>query len=101
VDKLDFVTSVGYLSGPGDRQRCGLTGGGPALVITDLGMLRPNPVTLELELTHVHPGVTLEQVLEATGWDLAVSHPLAQTEPPTNEELGALRRLTQARPVGH
>ncbi len=93
VDKLDFVTSVGFLGGPGDRQRCGLTGGGPSLVITDLGLLRPNPETMVLELTHLHPGVTAEQARAATGWDLAMSPQLSTTEPPTSHELEVLRRL--------
>jgi len=94
VDKLDFVTSVGFLDGPGARQRSGLTGGGPSLVITDLGLLRPNSETLELELTHLHPGAALEQARAATGWDLRVSNELAQTEAPTSEELEVLRHLT-------
>ena len=93
VEKLDFVTSVGYSAGPGYRERYGLSGGGPSLVITDLGLLRPNPETLVLELTHLHPGVTLEQARAATGWDLAVSDQLATTEPPTSQELEILRRL--------
>jgi glutaconate CoA-transferase, subunit B len=94
VEKLDFVSSVGYLDGPGDRERLGLTGKGPSLVITDLALLRPRPSDLELELTHLHPGVTLERARQATGWDLAVSQELASTEPPSLEELVALRRLT-------
>jgi len=94
VEKLDFVSSVGYLDGPGDRERLGLTGKGPSLVITDLALLRPRPSDLELELTHLHPGVTLERARQATGWDLAVSPELASTEPPSPEELVALRRLT-------
>jgi glutaconate CoA-transferase subunit B len=93
VEKLDFVTSVGYLGGPGHRERYGLTGGGPSLVITDLGLLRPNPEMLVLELTNLHPGVTLEQARAATGWQLAVSDELAITEPPTPQELEILRRL--------
>jgi len=93
VDKLDFVTSVGFLGGPGDRQRCGLTGGGPSLVITDLGLLRPHPESLVLELTHLHPGVTTDQARAATGWDLAISSELSSTQPPTPQELEVLRRL--------
>ena len=81
VEKLDFITSVGYLEGPGDRERLGLKGKGPTLVITDLGLLKPRPSDLELELTHLHPGVNLEQVRQATGWELAVSPELARTAP--------------------
>ena len=94
VEKLDFVTSVGYLGGSGDRQSLGLTGRGPSLVITDLGLLRPNPDTCLLELSHLHPGVTAEQARAATGWDLAVSAELQHTEPPTDQELSVLRTLS-------
>ncbi len=62
-------------------------------MITDLGLLRPRPDDLELWLTHLHPGVTLERVRQATGWELAVSPELARTEPPADEELVALRKL--------
>jgi glutaconate CoA-transferase subunit B len=99
VERLDFVTSVGFGAGPGDRERFGLRGGGPRSVITDLGILEPDPETCELVLTHLHPGVTLEQALEATGWELRV-HPSLQTTPsPAAEELAALRQLEQARTV--
>lgn len=94
VEKLDFITSVGYLDGPGGRERAGLTGRGPGLVVTDLGMLRPNPATLALELSHLHPGVSVEQARAATGWELAVSEELTMTDPPTPDELAVLRRLT-------
>jgi glutaconate CoA-transferase subunit B len=94
VEKLDFVTSVGYLESRGDRERLGLKGQGPTLVITDLGLLKPRPSDVELELTHLHPGVSLDQVRQATGWELAVSPQLARTEPPTCSELDGLRKLT-------
>jgi glutaconate CoA-transferase subunit B len=97
VDKLDFVTSVGHGSGPGDRKRLGLTGGGPSLVITDLGLLRPHPETLQLELTHLHPGVSADQLSDATGWDLLFAEEVARTPPPTPHELEILRRLVAAR----
>lgn len=93
VERVDFVTSVGFGSGPGDRERLGLRGAGPQAVITDLGVLQPDPGSCELTLTHVHPGVTVEQVKEATGWDLAVANDLQTTEPPTPTELETLRRL--------
>ena len=98
VDRLDFRTSVGFGDGPADRGRLGLTGGGPSLVITDLGLLHPDPDTCELTLTHLHPGVSLGQVVEATGWPLAVSGDLRTTDPPSALELDHLRRLEAAKP---
>ncbi|MGV9774844.1 CoA-transferase subunit beta [Streptosporangium sp. NPDC003464] len=94
VDRVDFVTSVGFGSGPGDRERLGLRGGGPRTVITDLAILEPDPASSELVVTHLHPGVTLDQARAATGWDLATAAELRETAPPTPEELGVLRHLT-------
>ncbi len=96
VETVDFVTSVGHGQGKGDRERLGLRGAGPTLVITDLGVLRPDPDTCELVLTQVHPGVDVEQVREATGWQLRVSPELSTTEPPTEQELTVLRALKEA-----
>ena len=93
VDRVDFVTSVGFGHGPDDRRRLGLTGAGPRVVITDLGVLMPHPQTRELTLVSVHPGVTLEDARRATGWTLAASDDLNTTEPPTEHELVVLRRL--------
>src|SRR6266566_2731709 len=73
VAKVDFVTSVGHGSGPGDRARLGLRGAGPQKVITDLGVLEPDPDTCELVLTAVYPGVAVPDVRERTGWELKVS----------------------------
>ena len=93
VEKVDFVTSVGFGADPGDRTRLGLRGAGPRTVITDLGVLEPDPTTCELVLTRLHPGVTVEQAVANTGWDLEVSPALARTTAPTAEELTVLRRL--------
>lgn len=93
VDRLDFVTSVGFGSGPGDRERWGLTGRGPRVVITDLGILEPDPTTCELTLTSLHPGASVQQAMDATGWDLKVAADLATTPAPQPEELRALRAL--------
>ena len=93
VERVDFVTSVGYGRGPGDRERLGLRGRGPVRVITDLGVLEPDPETCELTLTALHPGVGIDQAREATGWELRVADQLAATEPPTEQELAVLRRL--------
>lgn len=99
VDRLDFRTSVGFGDGPGDRERLGLRGGGPRKVITDLGILEPDPETAELVLTHLHPGVEVDAARDATGWDLRVAPDLARTEPPDAGELAELRRLERTQPT--
>ncbi len=93
VDRVDFVTSVGFGDGPGYRERRGLTGAGPQKVITDLGILEPDPASCELTLTGIYPGVTVPDVRARTGWELAVSDSLAELAPPTAVELAALRQL--------
>src|SRR5215469_16452802 len=77
VDRLDFRTTVGQGDGPGSRERLGLRGAGVTAVVTDLGVLEPDPDTRELRLTQVHPGVEVEQVQAQTGWDLEVAGDLA------------------------
>ena len=93
VERLDFVTTVGHGDGPGARRRLGLRGKGPTAVITDLGVLEPDPETVALTLTQLHEGVTVEQAREATGWELAVAEQLRVTDPPSETELAALREL--------
>jgi glutaconate CoA-transferase, subunit B len=94
VERVDFVTSVGYGSGPGSRAALGLRGDGPRLVITDLGVLEADRETCELTLTRLHPGVEVEHAREATGWELRVAGDLGRTDPPTDDELRELRELT-------
>jgi glutaconate CoA-transferase subunit B len=94
VERVDFVTSVGYGHGSGDRERLGLRGRGPVRVITDLGVLEPDPDTCELTLTALHPGVEPDQAKKATGWDLRVAADFAETAAPTEHELTVLRALT-------
>ncbi|PKV91114.1 glutaconate CoA-transferase subunit B [Amycolatopsis echigonensis] len=96
VDKVDFVTSFGHGTGRGDRERLGLRGAGPTLVVTDLGLMRPDPDTAELTLTELHPGVELDQVVEATGWTLKAAADLTTTPAPTERELTLLRELKKA-----
>jgi glutaconate CoA-transferase, subunit B len=96
VDRVDFITSVGFGSGPGDRARLGLTGAGPRRIITDLGVLEPDPVSCELTLTGLFPGITPAAVQASTGWELAVAGELDTIEPPTQTELTALRALHAA-----
>jgi glutaconate CoA-transferase, subunit B len=96
VDRVDFVTSVGFGDGPGARQRLGLTGAGPQRIITDLGVLEPDPESLEFTLTGIYPGVTVAQARDRTGWDLRVAPELTRIPPPDGTELTALRRLQAA-----
>ena len=93
VKKIDFITSIGYGNGPGSRQRLGLIGNGPSAVITDLGILRPDPETLELTLVQVHPGVTVDQVKKNTGWQLKIAENLLSTPNPKEIELEKIRAL--------
>jgi glutaconate CoA-transferase subunit B len=97
VERLDFRTTVGHGDGVGgtqSRERFGFRGAGPTAVITDLGVLEPDPASKELVLTEIHPGVEVDEVLAETGWELAVSDDLRRTEAPTAAELEALRELT-------
>jgi glutaconate CoA-transferase subunit B len=96
VERCDFRTSVGFGDGPGTRAKLGLRGAGPTVVITDLGVLRPDPATCELVLTEVHPGVTADDVRAATGWEVRVADPVGVTETPTTDELAVLRALVAA-----
>ena len=96
IDSVDFVTTVGLGRLPGDRAELGLSGAGPTRVITDLGILEPDPISRELMLTSLHPTVTVEAVLAATGWPLRVSDSLVVNEPPTDDELSTLRALTSS-----
>jgi glutaconate CoA-transferase, subunit B len=101
VKKLDFLTSGGYFEGGDSRQKLGLPGKGPTNVITDLGILTPDPVTKELTLTSLHPGITAEQAVAATGWPLKVAAKLDTTAPPTPAELRTLRDLNERTARAH
>lgn len=95
VERVDFVTSFGHGRGGGERARLGLRGAGPTRIITDLGVMRPDAAG-ELVLVAVHPGVSVEQVRAATGWELKVAAELQVTEPPSAAELAALHALQAA-----
>jgi len=91
VEKVDFITSVGYGSGKGDRERLGLRGEGPQKIITDLGVLTPDPETCEFTMTALMPGVTRETIVERTGWDVKFAARPEVLLPPAAAELAALR----------
>lgn len=86
---IDFITSPGFVDGPDTRTRLGMPGQGPAMIITDLGCYEFSKG--EMVLTSVHPGCSVDQVRERTGWDIQVSTDLKITEPPDHEELRLIR----------
>jgi glutaconate CoA-transferase subunit B len=106
VDRIDFCTSAGHLSGkPGERAALGMPGSGPRLVVTDKAIFRfdqdvgspfkgagsPFEGAGEMLLSSIHPGVTVEEVQAGVGWPLKLAPDLKTTEPPTAEELRLIR----------
>jgi len=96
VERCDFRSSVGFGDGPGDRERLGLRGGGVKWVITDLGILEPDPESCELTVVALHPGVTRDRITDATGWSLQFAEALQETAAPDAHELDLLRALQAA-----
>lgn len=96
VSRLDFLTSLGHGRTGHERRALGITTEGPALIVTDLCTMRPDPETGEFEVHTLHPGATADRVCEKTGWNVRFVTEVDETPPPTVEELGALRAL-QAR----
>ena len=101
VDKLAFITSVGFGEGGDHRQQLGLPGKGPTAIITDLCIMEPEAGTHEFVVTALHPGVTREQVVAATGWALRFADQVATTEAPSATELDALRDLQARTAAAH
>lgn len=93
VEKVDFVTSPGFLEGGQAREETGLVGGGVEKVITNLGILEFDKKTRSMTLAAVHPGITEDEVREKTGFELLVAEDLKTTTPPSDEELQSLRAL--------
>lgn len=99
VPEVDFMTSVGH--GRDGAGRTGHRGSGPSVVITDLGVLEPDPRSHELTLVAVHPGIEVDEVRRATGWELEVKANLGTTDPPTEDELAILRGLKERTAAAH
>ena len=92
VDKLDFLTTPGFLTGPGAREKAGLPRNtGPYRVITQLGVMGFDAETKEMTLLSIHPDVTVENVIDNTGFELKIKGEIMETKPPTKEELNLLR----------
>jgi glutaconate CoA-transferase subunit B len=93
VEKIDFATSLGHGEGGDHRARLGVRTKGPTRLITDLCVFEPDPVTKEMTVVSIHPGVTREQIDGNTGWKVRYADKVAETAPPTATELGALREI--------
>jgi glutaconate CoA-transferase subunit B len=92
VEKVDFITTPGYLSGAGAREAAGLPRGtGPYRVVSNLAILGYEPGSKRMQLLATQPGVMVEQVLENTGFELLVADEVAQNPEPSDEELMILR----------
>ncbi len=92
VEQVDFLTTPGYLTGPGAREAAGLPeNSGPYRVITNLTVMGFDDHTARMQVRSVHPGVGLDEVRENTGFELLIADPVGTTEPPTPEELTILR----------
>lgn len=97
VEKVDFITSPGFIEGGTSRSDSGLPAGGMFKVVTDLAMLGFDSETHDMMIESLHPGVTLEQVRDNTGFDIKASGGVNMTEPPTDRELAGLRELDPER----
>lgn len=92
VEKLDFLTSPGYLTGPGAREAAGLPAGtGPYKVITDLAVMGFDEISKRMRVESLHPGVSFAQAQENTSFELLQADPVRATEPPRDAELRTLR----------
>jgi len=92
VPQVDFLTTPGYLAGPGAREAAGLPPGtGPYRVVTNLALMGFDEKTKHMQLLALNPGVTLEQVIENTGFEIIIPDRVDHNKPPTVEELRVLR----------
>jgi len=93
MPRVDYITSPGFGNGSGWRAQVGLPRGGPSAVITTLGVLRFDAGSCEMILSSTHPGVTVEQVSQNTGWPLKIADDLTVTPAPTAMELEMIRKF--------
>lgn len=101
VEKIDFVTSFGHGEGGDHRQRLGIHTSGPTLLVTDLALWKPDPVTKEFTVVSLHPGVTRQQVQERCGWVVKFAEALDETPAPSELELKTLRDLQARTKAAH
>jgi len=102
MEKLDYMTSPGYLDGGNSRDKSGhfLQGSGPSTVVSRKGVFKFDPISKEMFLASNHPGISVEEIRKDIPWDLKVSPDLKETESPTEEELKFMRRFNPALSIG-
>ena len=98
VKALDFQTSGGHFAG---RSQSGARGSGPAVIVTDVGILKPHPESGEFALSALYPGIPADEATAAVGWPLAVLPELETCAAPTAPELEALRALEARTAAAH
>jgi glutaconate CoA-transferase subunit B len=101
VEKIDFSTSSGFMSGGAARAKTNARGAGPQAVITDFGVLTPANGSNELTLTALFPNSTVDQARKAVGWPLKVADAIETQSPPSAEELSVLRALNARTEAAH
>lgn len=101
VEKIDFFTSFGHGEGGDHRERLGITTKGPTLLVTDLAIWKPDPMTKEFTVTSLHPGVSRQQVQDTCGWTVRYADDLEETPAPTELELTTLRDLKARTKAAH
>lgn len=93
IERVEFITSPGFVEGGTSRKDLGIPGGGPAVCVTDMGVYRFDPETKEMYLETIHPGVTVDMVKDATGWDIKIASDLRETPAPSEDELRVVRAI--------
>ncbi len=91
VDRVQFLTTPGYISGPGAREEAGLKGKGPEYVVTEKCIFAFDEKTKEMYLKLLYPGVTVEEVKQLVGWDLKVAANMEKPEPPTEQQIRLMK----------
>jgi len=94
AEKVDFLTTPGYIDGPGAREKWGLPPNtGPQALITNKAVMKFDKQTCEAYLVSYHPGNTIDEIIECTPWKLKIADDVHETEPPTAEELRIIREV--------
>lgn len=92
VKRVDYISAPGHLSGPGSREKAGLKGGGPSALISDKGIFRFDPITKEMYLHAVFPGIDPDEIKTYFDWELKVADHLEVVEPPLEEQIQIIRQ---------